>query len=773
MLLLPAGLWLAIGGTQLISLGGSPYYLIAGSALLVTAALLARGRRAAVWLYVAIVVATAAWTFAEVQVQRWGVLARLGGPLILLALLLAIAPGLRAAAREPRIPALAFRLGALVSLCIPLALMFAPVAEPTLRASLPAATASANRFSDWPSYGGNDGGQRYSGLSQIDAGNVAALEPAWTFRTGGLDNLGHNSRVTATPIKIGNMLYVCTPLNVVIAIDATTGRERWRFDPQVDAGTTFSIVCRGVSFARSASAIGPCSERILFGTLDARLFALDARTGQRCAGFGENGAVNLLPGINDRRDGYYYVTSPPTIVGRAAIIGGYIIDNQRVSAPRGVVRAFDTKSGALLWAWDAGRPGGAPLAEGEFYSAGNPNAWAVFSADPTLGLVYVPTGNSSPDFYGVLRTPAAERYSTSIVALDASTGQLRWSFQAVHHDLWDYDMPAQPTLIDLPGATGPIPALLAPAKTGEIFMLDRRTGKPVAAVTERAVPQGSVPGERLSPTQPVSSLPSFAPPTLREADLWGATPLDMLACRIRFRSVRYEGAFTPLTERETMMTPGTFGTLNWGGVSVDAPRGVMIVNSSAMPFVGRLVPRPEADARGAAPYGETPRIKPADGVRPPMAQQGTPYGLELAPFLSPIGLPCQAPPWGMLTAVDIKSRTRLWERPFGTSKGLAPLGLALPVGIFNLGGSITTAGGIIFIGATTDGSFRAFETASGRELWRSELPAGGQATPMTYLGQDGRQYVVIFAGGHGSLRTKRGDHLVAFALPRGEEHRRL
>lgn len=765
LLIAGASLWLIMGGIQLVSLGGSPYYVVAGSALAVAAALLARRRRAAVWLCAAIVAATLLWGLAEVGMHRWGLLARLGAPLTLLAILLFLAPSLQPTAREPVLSPLVFRLAGVTGLAVVVAMMFVPVSEPAARLAPMAGGAAASIDGDWSSYGGNAGGQRYSALSQITARNVADLAPAWTFRTGGLDRLGHNSRVTATPIKIGNSLFVCTPLNVVIALDATTGEERWRFDPQVDASTTFSIVCRGVSYHRDAAAIGPCAERIIFGTLDARLFALDARSGQRCADFGEAGAVDLLPGINDRRDGYYYVTSPPAIVGNAAIIGGYIIDNQRVSAPRGVVRAFDARSGALLWAWDAGRPDGAPLEPGQMYSAGNPNAWAVFAADPTLGLVYVPTGNSSPDFYGALRTSAAESFSTSIVALDAASGRLRWSFQAVHHDLWDYDMPAQPTLIDLAGAEGPVPALLAAAKTGEIFLLDRRTGTPIAPVTERPAPQGTVPGERLSPTQPRSALPSFAPPTLEERDLWGATPLDMLACRIRFRSARYEGGFTPLTERPTIMTPGTFGALNWGGVSVDPARGLMTVNSSTMPFVGRLVPRAEADARGAAPYGETPRVKPPEGVRPPMAQQGTPYGLELAPFLSPIGFPCQSPPWGMLTAVDLRTRSKLWERPFGTTKGLAPFGLSLPVGIFNLGGSVMTAGGVIFIGAATDGYFRAFETASGRELWRSELPAGGQATPMTYLGADGRQYVVIFAGGHGSLRTKRGDHLVAYALP--------
>jgi membrane-bound PQQ-dependent dehydrogenase (glucose/quinate/shikimate family) len=767
-LIAPAAAWLVWGGARLLTLGGSPYYLLAGTTLLVVAALLARGRRAAVWLYVLLVVATLAWAVAEVGGHRWGLVARLVAPLVLLGLLLLVAPALCRSRREPAIAPLAWRLSGVAALAATAALLFAPVAEPTpLAATRPPAPGVAGAGADWPSYGGTAAGQRYSALAEITAANVERLEPAWTFRTGGLDQLGANSRVTATPIKVGDLLYLCTPLDVVIAVDATTGRERWRHDPEVDARTTFSIVCRGVSYHRAAAADAPCAERILFGTLDARLIALDARSGRRCAGFGRNGEVDLLPGISAQRDGYYYVTSPPAIVGGAAIIGGYIIDNQRVAAPRGVVRAYDTASGALLWTWDAGRPGGAPLKPGELYAAGNPNAWAVFAADPALGLVYVPTGNSSPDFYGALRTPAAETFSTSIVALDAASGRLRWSFQAVHHDLWDYDMPAQPTLIDLPAGRGArIPALIAPAKTGEIFLLDRRDGRPIAPVTERPVPQGAVPGERLSPTQPVSALPSFAPGRLRETDLWGATPLDMLACRLRFRSARYEGPYTPLTERETIMTPGTFGALNWGGVSVDPARGLMLVNSSSMPFVGRLVPRAEADARGAAPWGTTPRIKPRDGQRPPMPQQGTPYGLELAPFLSPIYFPCHAPPWGKLSAVDLVTRQKIWERPFGTTAGYAPFGMKLPVGMFNLGGSVTTAGGVTFIGASTDGLLRAFDTLTGRELWRHPLPAGGQATPMTYRGRDGRQYVAIFAGGHGSLRTRRGDHLVAFALPR-------
>lgn len=622
---------------------------------------------------------------------------------------------------------------------------------------------------DWPHYGGSLNGDRYSPLRQITPGNVRELRVAWTYRAGGLEGLKANSRFTATPIKVGRSLYLCTPDNVVIALDAETGQERWRHDPKVDASRAFSIVCRGVS--HHAGSAGPCADRILEATLDARLLALDASTGRPCEGFGDRGSVDLAAGLETRSSGYYYVTSPPTVIGDVAVLGGYIVDNQRIDAPTGVVRAFDVRTGALVWAWDAGRPDRSDAPPpGETYSPGNANAWTVFSADPKLGLVYVPTGNSSPDFFGGMRTPAAEQYSTSIVALDVATGRPRWSFQAVHHDVWDYDMPAQPTLVDVPAPGGGLtPVLLAPAKTGEVFMLDRRNGKPVAKVEERKVPQDGARGERLARTQPVNvELPSFAPADLTEKAMWGATPLDQLLCRIRFRELRYEGRYTPPSLKESIFFPGTFGMLNWGGVSVDPVSSTMIVNSSSMPFTGRLVPRAEANALGAVPFGERPAKPLPSGRRPipTMAMQGTPYGLQLRPFLSPLGFPCHAPPWGELTAVDLATRRVKWRRPFGGSEDTAPFGLALPVGIFNLGGSVTTAGGVTFLGAAVDGYLRAFDLRNGRELWRDKLPAGGQATPLSYAGADGRQYVVIVAGGHGSLRTRRGDYVVAYALPR-------
>ncbi|MEP6784520.1 MAG: membrane-bound PQQ-dependent dehydrogenase, glucose/quinate/shikimate family [Sphingomonadales bacterium] len=764
LLLVAIGGMLLWWGTRLVMLGGSPYYALAGIAILVSGALFLLRRRSGYWLYLVTVVATFIWAIIEVGLDRWGLMARLLAPIILLLLLTAIATLLR-----PRIGSRSLVALAAVQIVLLGAGWFVVRdTAPTFSGSQDA-VATADPVG-WANYGGDWRADHFSSAAQITPANAPRLQRAWTYRVGGMDDLGTNSRFTATPLAIGDTLYLCNPRNIVVALDSATGRERWRHDPKVDASKVFSVVCRGVSY-HAGSGSEHCASRILEATLDARLIAIDARDGKPCAKFGQDGAVDLRPGVQPRDDHYYYVTSPPAILDDLAILGGYVIDNQRIDAPHSVIRAFDVKTGALRWTWDAGAHPDAPKPPPDgLFTPGNPNAWTSFSIDPALGLVYIPTGNSSPDFFGGLRTPAAEKFGTSIVALDARAGTLRWSFQTVHHDLWDYDMPAEPALVDMPDAAGRlVPALVGVGKTGEVFLLDRRTGKPISPVEERAVPRSDVPGERAAATQPFSvGMPSFAPPSLRETDMWGATPIDMLMCRVRFRELRYEGAYTPPSTRESLFSPGTFGAINWGGVAIDRQRGLMIVNSSSMPFIGRLVPRKEADAEGAAPFdpAKVRAMQQAKGrPMPPMPMEGTPFGLRLMPFLSPLYFPCQAPPWGKIAAIDLKTRKLAWERPFGTTKGLAPFGLSLPVGIFNLGGAVTTASGVTFIGAATDGYLRAFQTSTGRELWRDMLPAGGQATPISYAARDGRQMVAIVAGGHGSLRTKRGDYVVAYALP--------
>lgn len=767
LMLAIVALALIVFGAQLALANGSPYYFLCGLSLAVCAWYFARRDRRGYWLYLLTMVVTVVWAIWEVGADKWGLMARLLAPMVLLVLLTVIAIGLRPATREKgRIAKwhlLAFaviQIGALAAVWWAISDKYSP--------SDPERTSVARAaVMDWPTYGGEWQSDRYSALGQITPENVALLDTAWDVRVGGLDDLGNNSRFTATPIAIDDTLYLCDPLNRIIALDATTGSEKWRHDPTVDATKAFSIVCRGVSYHASGGT-GECAARILEGTLDARLIAVDAVTGRPCDNFGKSGAVDLVEGVAREFDGYYYVTSPPAIVDDTAVVGGYVIDNQRLDPARSVIRGYDAMTGQLRWTWDAGSPEGA--GPSQLFTAGNPNAWAVFSADPERDLVFIPTGNSSPDFFGGLRSPAADRYGTSIVALDARSGKVVWSFQAVHHDLWDYDMPAQPALIDFPVDGRMVPALVAATKTGQIFVLDRQTGKPLAPVEERPVPQSRIAGERSSSTQPYSvGMPSFDTGRLDEKSMWGATPIDQMLCRLQFRQMNYDGDFTAPSTDAFLMSPGTFGAINWGGISVDRGRGLMIVNNSNMPFVGQLVPRDQADAAGAKPFDARTMSRsqaPGKTPPPPMAMAGTPFGLYLKPFLSPIYFPCTAPPWGRISAVDLATRQLAWTRPFGTSRGLDPLGLDLPMGLFNLGGSVTTAGGVTFIGAATDGYMRAIETSTGRELWRADLPAGGQASPLTYAGRDGRQMVAIVAGGHGSLRTKRGDHVVAFALPK-------
>lgn len=793
-MLLLMGAWLAVGGARLVSLGGSWYYLLAGVATLVAAVLLWRRRRLGLWIYLTLLAATAVWALAEVGFDFWQLVPRLGLPFAVSIILLV--PWVRGAFLEVQDPAIechalgrgtraaSFLLAAGFIAALALGwrdvrALIAPAGSPGIveatspetveatssgtAAAAPEMAPAARRGMDWSAYGGSEMGTRYSRAAQITSQNAHRLEIAWQYRTGDLPEAYPGKQPAymfeATPIKVGETLYLCTPRDIVIALEADTGQERWRHDPEVDTTGVNMLVCRGVAYHEARTPVPDCPRRVLVATVDARLIALDAETGARCPSFGQGGEISLRYDLGEVSPGFQYVTSPPSIVGDAAILGGFVLDGVSTNLPSGVVRAFDAITGKQLWGWDAARPAElGPLAPGEIYPRGSPNAWSLFSADAGLGLVYIPTGNATPDYHGVHRPASFDRFSSSVIALEAATGILRWSFQTVHRDLWDYDVGSQPVLVDLPIEGSTVPALLQPTKQGEIYLLDRRDGRPLAAVEERPVPQGDVPGERYSATQPFSvGMPSFAPTPLTEADMWGGTLLDQLSCRIEFRQRRYEGIYTPPSVTPTIQYPGNFGVMDWGSVAVDEDRGVMIVNASYMPMLNRLVPRAEAERMQADGSGQRWLNL--------MPQFGTPYAAEFGPFLSPLGFPCTAPPWGKLAAVDLETRKVLWERPLGTTRDHAPLGISVP-GVFSLGGAVVTQGGVIFIAATIDNYLRAFDVASGKELWKGRLPAGGQASAMTYVSErTGKQYVVIAAGGHQFMGTTIGDHVVAFALP--------
>jgi quinoprotein glucose dehydrogenase len=551
-----------------------------------------------------------------------------------------------------------------------------------------------------------------------------------------------------TPILVADKLVLCSSFNEIIALDPATGAEAWRHDPKVatDRRPANRFNCRGVAQWRDplAPADAPCALRVLGATTDARLIAVDARTGRGCPGFGKEGEVAIDAG-ELLWPGEFQVSSAPVVVGDVVVVGSAINDNGRVAAPSGRVRAFDARSGVPLWRWE-------PLVARAGVTAGAANVWAPMSVDAQRGLVFLPTSSPSPDFYGG-RRPGANEHANSVVALHAADGSLAWAFQIVKHDVWDYDVPAQPTLATLTIAGRPRDVVVQATKQGMVFVLDRDTGAAVFPVEERAAPQGGVPGETLSPTQTFpADMPSLVPSTLHAEDAYGFTPWDRRACRDRIASLRSEGLYTPPSVQGTIVFPMTGGGANWGGVAID-PRAVVFVNTTRAAHVVRLIPR-----------ADFPATKAANPGKEASPQTGAPFGMIREVLLSPTGAPCNRPPWGALTALDLQQRRILWEKPLGTSEEHFPLGVALATGTATLGGPVATAGGLVFIGATTDRYLRAFDAANGAELWRGRLPAAAMATPMTYVWQ-GRQYVVVAAGGHGELGAETSDAVVAFALP--------
>jgi quinoprotein glucose dehydrogenase len=624
-------------------------------------------------------------------------------------------------------------------------------------------------ITSWPAYGGEPSGQRHADGLTIGPETVGRLVPAWTYRHGDVsDGTGDVQSTTAdehTPILVDGTLYLCTPFNRVIALDPVTGEERWAFDPEIDLSGRFAnqLICRGVAAWRDASAAtdAACARTIFAATNDAHLWALDAADGTPCPAFGAGGAIDLNPGVGEQRwYGEYQVTSPPAVVGDLVVVGSAVSDNNRTTAPSGVVRAFDARTGAPAWAWDLAPPGfdreTRPTSD-EGFALGTPNVWAPMAVDEARGLIFVPTGNAAPDYYHGERRDM-NHYGSSVVALWARTGAVVWHFQTVHDDLWDFDVPAQPTLTTIELDGRPRDVVIQATKMGLLFVLDRDTGRPVRPVEERPVPQeGAVPGEHLSPTQPFPHVPMLARGELTPDDAWGLTPWDRGRCRERIESLRYEGIYTPPSLEGTIMYPGNAGGTNWGGIAVDPVRQLALVRTSNLAFVVTMIPRDEFARERASHDGHEHG-----------PQLGTPYGMRRHPFLSPLGLPCVPPPWGTLSAVDLRSGTIRWQVPHGTVRDLAPVPIPIGWGVPGLGGPLVTARGLVFIAAAFDDYLRAYDVETGEELWKARLPAGGQATPMGYrvTFEDGsaRQYVLIAAGGHGRAGTTLGDHLVAFAL---------
>jgi quinoprotein glucose dehydrogenase len=632
-----------------------------------------------------------------------------------------------------------------------------------------AALAQAPGSSDWGYYGGDALGQHFSTLDQINRGNVARLTPVWTYRTGELGSgLASARQLTfeSTPVLAFGLLYLETATNVVIALDPESGRERWRFDPHIERARRYAeAAARGVTVwtAGAASGSGACRHRVFTGTLDARLLALDADTGRLCSEFGAGGQVDLTRDLRVGDAGEYLVTSPPAVFGKVVIVGSAIGDNRAAQAERGVIRAYDAISGAQLWAFDplpdsAAHPAAADWNLSESQGSGAANAWGVMTVDQEHGLVLVPTGSASPDYYGGQRA-GPNRFADSLLVLDARSGRLVWQQQLVHHDLWDYDLAAQPVLGDVEVQGIPVPAVIEATKTGMLYVFERSRGQPLFPVTERPVPVSQVPGEKSWPTQPFSSLPPLTPQrAVTAGDAWGLTFWDRAKCRQLIAALRNEGIFTPPDLRGTLLIPGYIGGVNWGGVALDQDHGRVIAAVNLLPMVATLLPRAEFEREVRS--GEHPHAQ----FEP---QTGTPFGVRREPLLSPFGLPCTAPPWGALLSVDLRHQRIAWQSPLGSTEGFTPW--FLPVrefGMPNMGGPIATAGGLVFVGAALDGYLRAFDIETGAVLWRHKLPAGGQATPMTYrAGASQRQYLVISAGGHGPLGTPRGDYVVAFALP--------
>lgn len=769
LLLTGVGLTLFAGGAWLAWLGGTFYYALTGAALTLSGILLMRRNVAALWIFGFAYAGTILWAWAESGWYVWGLLPRIGPFLVMGAIMALLVGGLAPSMKR------AGWMGAgiqLLVMAVGVVAMFTPhgtvagagVDETALKVT-------NDPGWQWRSYGGGMGATHFAPFTQINPENVDRLKIAWTFQTGEVND---SADLQATPIQVDSSLYFCTAHNRIFSVDADSGRLNWTYDPQTRTDGTWNR-CRGVAFfqsstttqAQHAAVRAQCDRRILATTIDARLIALDAGTGRPCRDFGFNGVVDLTAGMGRMKPGWYYPTSAPLVARGRVIVGGWISDNQSADEPGGVVRAFDALSGRLVWAWDPGREGAAGILSSKnavpVFARSTPNFWGTATFDDRLGLIYVPTGNGTSDHWGGMRSKATDAFSTSIIAIDVETGRRVWSFQTVHHDLWDWDLSAPPTFVDMPDGKGrTVPALVQVGKAGQIYVLDRRNGRPVTQVVERPAPGGAMPGDRLSPTQPYSvGMPQLIPERLAERDMWGLTFFDQLACRIAYRQLHYEGQYTAPAERDTLIWPGYLGGMNWGGVAIDPARNLLLINDIRLSTIVRLVKREEVEGKVQANFSHAGyELHPVEGA---------PYGVELKSFLSVLGLPCEQPPWGKITMIDLKTRKVRWQIPAGTGAeqtfNLAGVELPVKVGMPTISSGLMTASGLVFYAGANDPFIRAWSSSGGRQLWEARLPAGSQATPMSYVSpRTGRQYIVVAAGG--TPYSKRiGNHVVAYAIP--------
>ncbi|MEA9658264.1 glucose/quinate/shikimate family membrane-bound PQQ-dependent dehydrogenase [Xanthomonas campestris] len=791
------GAALAYEGGRLVAVGGSWYYVLAGIAVLVAGVLLALGKRAGLWLFGATLAATIVWALWEVGLDGWGLIPRLAW-ISVLGLVLLPFWGVARRRMQPLsglgyvvvtgvLPVLGAAL-ILWPLLVPRNVELADAskqpadaATPFSRGSVPSPdgnVAANHDASNWTAYAGSNLSNHYTPGAQITPENVKGLKVAWEFHTGDLkpkdSKLGYAFQ--NTPLKVGDLLYICTPTQKVIAVEAANGKERWRFDPQTNPKAMAGVAattCRGVSYYQAPEGTAECPTRIFWPMVDGRLGALDAQTGKLCASFGNNGYVDLNAGTGNTKPGFVGPTSPPVVM-RGVVIQptGQVRDGQERDAPSGVVRGFDALTGQLRWAWDLGNPAiTAEPSPGQTYTRSTPNVWSLMAADDELGLVYLPTGNAAGDFFGKGRTPQEEEYTASLVAVDAATGKERWHFRTVNHDLWDYDIGPQPNLVDWPVAGGGTrPAVIQATKSGQVFVLDRATGQPIMPVKQIAVPQGTDHGDWTASTQPVSpgmpntvGAPSRDYETIVESDAWGMTPFDQLACRIEFKTLRYEGMFTPPSLQGSLSFTGNHGGINWGGVSVDLQRGIMVMNSNRLPYTEHVYPRTVMNELGVVSV-----FNGSSKTKGYMAQEGLAYGARKEPWMSPLNTPCVAPPWGYISGVDLRTQQVIWRRPLGTGYDQGPMGIPsktkFEIGTPNNSGSLATAGGVTFIGASLDNFIRGFDTRTGKQVWETRVPAGPQAAPLSYT-IDGKQYIVAAVGGHDRMETKSGDSVIAWALP--------